>query len=238
MRRTEKTPTIVVTVLLSALLCGLGALAACGSWWPASLQATPAHAAGPVAGDREPGGLPSATPVAAGAASKWQVWRQQLERQYGHTPLLVVGLGLLAVLVMMGLPGLVVGMTRSWRRRTAARRRAARLPEMEMRCTSLTPDEAWLACDGGDATRLPLHRRMIRVGRHRENDIRLEDRSVHRYHALIYWTPDDEYAIKDLSGSDGNGVAVNGAQVLEAPLRKGDVIEIGDVKMRFETSPA
>ena len=43
--------------------------------------------------------------------------------------------------------------------------------------------------------------------------------------------------ITDLSGKDGNGVLVNGARVAEARLRKGDVINFGEVRMSFDARP-
>jgi pSer/pThr/pTyr-binding forkhead associated (FHA) protein len=43
--------------------------------------------------------------------------------------------------------------------------------------------------------------------------------------------------ITDLSGKDGNGVLVNGATVGETRLKKGDVINIGEVKLKFDARP-
>jgi pSer/pThr/pTyr-binding forkhead associated (FHA) protein len=60
---------------------------------------------------------------------------------------------------------------------------------------------------------------------------------VHRYHAAIRRTADGDVMITDLSGKDGNGVLVNGASVGEARLKKGDVINIGEVKLKFDARP-
>ena len=74
----------------------------------------------------------------------------------------------------------------------------------------------------------------LRIGRHQENDIRLEDKTVHRYHALLHRSPDGDFLIRDLSGETGNGVYVNGARIEQAALRPGDLVELGAVRLRFQ----
>lgn len=83
------------------------------------------------------------------------------------------------------------------------------------------------------ATALPVRGQMIRIGRHEENDICLSNKTVHRYHAVLHLSPDDSYVISDISGAQGNGVFVNAERIEHATLRNGDLIEIGDVKLRF-----
>jgi hypothetical protein len=80
---------------------------------------------------------------------------------------------------------------------------------------------------------LPLHGRMLRIGRHEENDVRLADKTVHRHHAVLQLTSEQGYTITDLSGAEGNGVLVNSERVTQARLRDGDVIEIGAVRLRL-----
>lgn len=80
---------------------------------------------------------------------------------------------------------------------------------------------------------LPLHGRMLRIGRHEENDVRLADKTVHRHHAVLQLTGEQGYTITDLSGNEGNGVLVNSERVTQARLRHGDIIELGAVKLRF-----
>ena len=77
----------------------------------------------------------------------------------------------------------------------------------------------------------------MRIGREADNDIRLSAKTVHRYHAVIRRTTDGDVMITDVSGNEGNGVLVNGAPVGEARLKKGDVINIGEVKLKFEARP-
>lgn len=85
--------------------------------------------------------------------------------------------------------------------------------------------------EGYDA--LPLTGRMLRIGRHEENDVRLADKTVHRHHAVLQLTGEQGYTITDLSGTEGNGVLVNSERVTQARLRDGDIIELGAVKLRF-----
>ena len=84
----------------------------------------------------------------------------------------------------------------------------------------------------------PLGGSMIRIGRHGENDIQLASQTVHRYHAVVHVTPQHGHVITDLSGPEGNGVIVNGACVEQAALAPGDLIELGDVRLRFRMGEA
>lgn len=81
---------------------------------------------------------------------------------------------------------------------------------------------------------VPLSHDLLRIGRHQENDIRLEDKTVHRYHALLHRSPDGDFLIRDLSGDAGNGVYVNGARIAQTQLRPGDLVELGAVRLRFQ----
>ena len=81
---------------------------------------------------------------------------------------------------------------------------------------------------------VPLGQDLLRIGRHQENDIQLEDKTVHRYHALLHRSPDGDFLIRDLSGTAGNGVYVNGARIEQAALRPGDLVELGAVRLRFQ----
>jgi hypothetical protein len=97
--------------------------------------------------------------------------------------------------------------------------------------------QAWLTPEDASAGALPLAGNMIRIGRHQDNDIRLPDASVHRYHAVIEHTPEEEFVITDVSGKDGNGVRVNGERLARAQLVDGDVIELGRTRLKFESVP-
>lgn len=96
------------------------------------------------------------------------------------------------------------------------------------------PRRAQLLIEGRAPAALPTSPTLVRIGRHEDNDIRLAHASVHRHHALIHRTSDDEYVIVDLSGREGNGVLVNGQRIPEARLAAGDEIVLGTVSLRFE----
>jgi hypothetical protein len=97
--------------------------------------------------------------------------------------------------------------------------------------------QAWLTLQDGAAGTLALAGQTIRIGRHQDNDIRLPDTSVHRYHAVIEQTPEEAFVITDLSGTDGNGVRVNGERLARAQLADGDIIELGRTRLKFESVP-
>ena len=83
---------------------------------------------------------------------------------------------------------------------------------------------------------MPLAGQTVRIGRHEDNDIRLADSSVHRYHAVIQRTPEANFVITDLSGKEGNGVRINGERMAQARLVDGDLIELGRAKLKFESA--
>jgi FHA domain len=102
----------------------------------------------------------------------------------------------------------------------------------------LWSQEAWLTVEGKDAGTLPIASRLVRIGRHQDNDVRLPDTTVHRYHAVIERTQEEAFVITDLSGKDGNGVRINGERLPRAELADGDVIEIGRTRLKFESASA
>ncbi|MGB6684729.1 MAG: adenylate/guanylate cyclase domain-containing protein [Candidatus Acidiferrum sp.] len=71
----------------------------------------------------------------------------------------------------------------------------------------------------------------IRIGRSTSNDITLPHSSVSRSHALLEGH-DDAWFVTDQHSA--NGVLVNGVRTERAQLRSGDVIGLGDIKLRFE----
>ena len=97
--------------------------------------------------------------------------------------------------------------------------------------------QAWLSIEGGRVGTVPLAGQTIRIGRHEDNDIRLADSSVHRYHAVIQRTAEEGFVITDVSGKEGNGVRINGMRTAQAQLADGDVIELGRAKLKFENAP-
>jgi len=88
--------------------------------------------------------------------------------------------------------------------------------------------EAWLF-EG--ETRYPVAGASVRIGRKPDNDIVIPNDSVSSYHAEII-RRDGQYLIVDRGSS--NKVFISGKPVHNVPLRDGDVIELGDVCLRFQ----
>lgn len=71
----------------------------------------------------------------------------------------------------------------------------------------------------------------VHIGRAASNDITLPHNSISRSHASLEGNH-DAWVITDLRSA--NGVLVNGVRVERAELHSGDVISLGDIKLRFE----
>ena len=102
--------------------------------------------------------------------------------------------------------------------------------------TAAWPSQAWLDIEGHQRSALPSRATLVRIGRHQDNEIFIPDSSVHRHHAVIARTVDADYVITDMSGAGGNGVLINGERLLESRLFSGDVIQLGEARMRFEST--
>jgi pSer/pThr/pTyr-binding forkhead associated (FHA) protein len=77
-----------------------------------------------------------------------------------------------------------------------------------------------------------LSRPQMIIGRTDENDIVINHRSISRNHAKLVREPETgRYTISDLQSS--NGVRVNGSDYGKVELRRGDVIDLGHVRLRF-----
>ena len=77
-----------------------------------------------------------------------------------------------------------------------------------------------------------LTRPQMIVGRTDENDLVVNHRSISRNHAKITRDPETQrYTISDLQSS--NGVRVNGQDYGKVELRRGDVVDLGHVRLRF-----
>jgi hypothetical protein len=90
---------------------------------------------------------------------------------------------------------------------------------------------AYLEMCDADQTWHPVTVTNLRIGRGQHNDLVLRNDSVSGNHCTLTRNRQGEWVLTDLKS--GNGVIVNGSQVKEAVLRQGDVIELGDLKMRF-----
>lgn len=92
---------------------------------------------------------------------------------------------------------------------------------------------AFLHLLDGDGTKRALTATALRLGRNPDNDMVLANDSVSGHHAEIHRTREGRFAITDLGAA--NGVYVNGEKADRRLLTNGDLIELGEVRMRFET---
>ncbi|HUB73065.1 MAG TPA: FHA domain-containing protein [Solirubrobacteraceae bacterium] len=77
---------------------------------------------------------------------------------------------------------------------------------------------------------IALSEDVMHVGRGLSADLRLDDSSVSRRHAIIVPRPSGARILDDRSA---NGTFVNGRRVQQADLQAGDVITLGRVVLRF-----
>ena len=70
----------------------------------------------------------------------------------------------------------------------------------------------------------------IRIGRGREADLQLPDRSVSRFHARIYRFG-NRYFLADLGSR--NGTHVNGKPITQLPLDDGQTFTVGPYRIHF-----
>jgi FHA domain/Zinc-ribbon containing domain len=83
--------------------------------------------------------------------------------------------------------------------------------------------------DDGELTTLPIKEGWMRIGRSGAADLRLDDPTVSRRHALIVLTPEGD--LRALDDRSLNGLFVNGERVEWAPLQDGDELEIGRYRL-------
>jgi predicted nucleic acid-binding Zn-ribbon protein len=82
----------------------------------------------------------------------------------------------------------------------------------------------------GDLVIVPLDREWTRIGRSLTADVRFDDPTVSRRHALVVRHPDGVRVLDDRSL---NGVFVNGERVEWRALRDGDEIVVGRYRISF-----
>lgn len=79
---------------------------------------------------------------------------------------------------------------------------------------------------------LELNLPQVIIGRTEDNNLVINHRSISRNHAKVTRDPDSgRYTISDLHSS--NGVRVNGQDYTKVELRRGDVVDLGHVRLRF-----
>jgi hypothetical protein len=151
----------------------------------------------------------------------------QIAEVYRRSPVLVMGLALAGALPLLA--GLfAVG--------RAINRRATGKPQEMPTLTEpgRIADKAWIDVGEGHGARpVPFAGEILRIGRHSDNDIALDHDAVHRHHALIQRTPDEEFVLMDLTGGTGNQPMIDGRPVARAILHDGDRIVLGDTILTF-----
>ena len=70
-----------------------------------------------------------------------------------------------------------------------------------------------------------------RIGRIKNNDLVLDDQSISRRHAEVSYLGGGQFELQDLGSS--NGLFINNKQIDKAPLKNNDLIDVGDIKLRF-----
>jgi len=110
----------------------------------------------------------------------------------------------------------------------ASAERSAWLAEAHERIDA--PGQYLVFDDGGELRMVPLEREWTRVGRSLAADVRFDDPTVSRRHALIVRQADGVRVLDDRSL---NGVFVNGERVEWRTLRDGDEILVGRHRLVF-----
>ncbi|HVR06161.1 MAG TPA: FHA domain-containing protein [Solirubrobacteraceae bacterium] len=96
------------------------------------------------------------------------------------------------------------------------------------------PGEYLIYEEDGETITVSLTREWTRVGRSLAADVRFDDPTVSRRHALFVRQPDGVRALDDRSL---NGVFVNGERVEWRMLRDGDEIVVGRYRLHFVSIP-
>lgn len=78
--------------------------------------------------------------------------------------------------------------------------------------------------------RLVIEEPRLMLGRHSQNDLMLDNRFVSRHHCLLV-SRDDAIYVVDLQST--NGTFVNGSQVQRYALADGDVLQVGNFRLRY-----
>ncbi len=99
--------------------------------------------------------------------------------------------------------------------------------------TAQLPDRLIIVQGPNVGTVFPLLEQKLLVGRGEECQIALDDASVSRVHVEVLRT---EHGLMILDQGSSNGLRINGADLPSAMLRSGDVVELGDVRLKFVPS--
>src|SRR6202022_3042348 len=81
----------------------------------------------------------------------------------------------------------------------------------------------------------PLNQPGVKVGKAPDNDLVIDHPTVSRNHLIVH-RQGDRFLVQDLGST--NRPFIDGAQIREAYLRPGAVLEVGDVQLRFQPKMA
>jgi hypothetical protein len=104
-----------------------------------------------------------------------------------------------------------------------------------MRAEVEAPGQYLVYEEGGEAIVHELTREWTRIGRSLAADVRFDDPTVSRRHALVVRQPDGVRVLDDRSL---NGVFVNGDRIEWHPLSDGDELVVGRHRLSFVDIPA
>ena len=99
--------------------------------------------------------------------------------------------------------------------------------------SAVPPDQpgSYLEVQGtGETLLVPLVPGVTHIGRGLVADLRLDENSVSRRHAMLVH---DENGTRILDDRSSNGTFVNGRRVNQANLKHGDVLLLGRVTLRY-----
>jgi type II secretory pathway predicted ATPase ExeA len=92
-------------------------------------------------------------------------------------------------------------------------------------------DRLVVSCSGEIVKTIALQSRLL-IGRDADNDLQLPGRFMSRHHAAVMPTAEGHFYIIDFASA--NGVRVNRRRVNRCLLRDGDVIEVGQFRIKVE----
>jgi len=104
----------------------------------------------------------------------------------------------------------------------------------ELRAEVDTPGQYLVYAEGDEAVVHELTREWTRIWRSLAADVRFDDPTVSRRHALVVRQPDGVRVLDDRSL---NGVFVNGERIEWHPLRDGDELVVGRHRLSFVDVP-
>ena len=82
----------------------------------------------------------------------------------------------------------------------------------------------------GERLLIPLGRGVTHIGRGLATDLRLDDASVSRRHAILVHRTSGSRILDDRSS---NGTFVNGRRITQTDLQNGDILVLGRVVLRY-----